>query len=97
VNYSLHRGAEQDLLEAARFYKKEAGSRLANRFLTKFERVAELLIEHPKIGTPVDELRRVFLLTDFPYSVIYNPSGDHIRILVVRHQHRDPEHGEFRR
>jgi hypothetical protein len=36
-------------------------------------------------------------LHDFPYSVIYTHGAFGLRILVVRHQHRDPAHGESRR
>ena len=97
MTYSLHRGAELDLLEAARFYRREGGARLANRFLDEFERVAELLVVFPGIGTPADDLRRIHPLQDFPYSLIYRESGGHIRILVVRGHFRDPEHGESRR
>jgi plasmid stabilization system protein ParE len=97
VSYSLHRGAELDLLEAARFYRREGGAKLADRFLKEFERVAELLGKFPDIGTPADDLRRVHPLQEFPYSVIYRPIDGHIRVLVVRGQRRDPEHGESRR
>ena len=84
MTYSLHRGAELDLAVAA-------------RFLDEFERVAELLVEHPGIGTPTGDERRWFPLAGFPYSVIYRPLDPGVRILVVRHQNRDPEHGEQRR
>jgi plasmid stabilization system protein ParE len=97
MTYSLHRGAETDLLDAARFYRREGGAKLANRFLDEFERVAKLLIEFPGIGTPAEDLRRVHPLQDFPYSVIYRENGGHIRVLVVRGHFRDPEHGESRR
>ena len=97
MTYSLHRGAELDLLEAARFYRHEGGAKLANRFLNEFERVAKLLVEFPGIGTPADDLRRVHPLHDFPYSVIYRELNGHIRVLVVRGQFRDPAHGESRR
>ena len=97
MTYSLHRGAERDLLEAAQFYRREGGARLANRFLSEFERVAELLVKFPGIGTPTDELRRPHPLREFPYSVIYSVNEGHIRVLVVRGQLRDPEHGESRR
>jgi plasmid stabilization system protein ParE len=97
MTYCLHRGAEADLLEAARFYRQEGGSKLANRFLDEFERVAKLLVEFPGIGMPADDLRRVHPLHDFPYSVIYRDVGGQIRILVVRGHFRDPEHGEARR
>ena len=96
MSYSLHRGAELDLLEAARFYRREGGEKLAERFLKEFDRVAALLAELPDIGTPADEFRRVHPLQDFPYSVIDRATSDSIRILVVRHQHRDPQHGESR-
>ena len=97
MSYSLHRGAELDLLEAARFYRKEGGAKLADRFLREFERVADLLVKYPGLGTPADEVRRIHPLQDFPYSVIYRPTYDHIRVLVVRAQLRDPQHGELRR
>jgi len=97
MTYSLHRGAEQDLLEAAHFYRREGGSRLANRFLSELERVAELVVEFPGIGTPTDGLRRAHPLRDFPYSVIYRVTDGQIRILVVRGQLRDPEYGDSRR
>ncbi|MFX7521903.1 type II toxin-antitoxin system RelE/ParE family toxin, partial [Acinetobacter baumannii] len=65
--------------------------------LSEFERVVELLLEYPGIGTPADELRRVHPLHEFPYSVIYREIDGRLRILVVRAQHRDPDHGELRR
>lgn len=97
MTYSLHRGAELDLLEAARFYRREGGTQLANRFLSEFERVAELLVRFPGVGTPADDHRRAHPLQDFPYSVIYRERDGHIRILVIRAHLRDPEHGESRR
>ena len=97
MTFSLHRGAELDLFEAARFYRQEGGAKLVNRFLDEFERVAKLLVEFPGIGTPADDLRRVHPLQNFPYSVIYREIGGHIRVLVVRGHLRDPEHGDSRR
>lgn len=97
MTYSLHRGAELDLLEAAQFYRREGGAKLASRFLDEFARVAELLVQYPGLGTPADEFRRAHPLHDFPYSVIYRVANGHIRVLVVRAHMRDPEHGESRR
>ena len=94
---SIHRFAAEDLTDAVRFYKTEAGAGLARRFLAEFERVAKLLEQHPGLGTPTSDGRQSHPLTDFPYSIIYRPEGDVIRILVVRHQNRDPEYGEGRR
>ena len=94
---SIHRFAAEELQEAARRYKAEAGVGLARRFLTEFTRVAKLLDEFPGIGTPTGDGRQCFPLVDFPYTLIYRHEDEGIRILVVRHHSRDPEYGESRR
>ena len=97
MTYTLHRGAERDLADAVGFYRREAGLAVALRFLDEFERVAKLLVDNPGLGTSTGELRRWFPLHGFPYSVIYRPIDGGVRILVVRHQNRDPGQGEQRR
>ena len=96
MSYTLHRGAEKDLAEAFQFYRSEAGNGLARRFLDEFERVIKLLEKYPDVGKPTREDRRSFPLTGFPYSIIYRYVGAEIRVLVIRHQHQSPEHGEQR-
>ena len=97
MTYTLHNGAADDLAEAARFYRREGSRALAARFLDEFERIANLLVEHPGIGTPTEDQRSWFPLSGFPYSVIYRETETGVRILVLRHQNRDPEYGEQRR
>jgi plasmid stabilization system protein ParE len=97
VSYTLHPSAARDLDEACLHYRKSASARLALRFLNEFERTAGLLAREPGLGTPIRDGRAVFPLRAFPYSVIYKPAGAGVRILVVRHQHRDPDYGTERR
>ena len=97
MNYSLHRDAERELGEAARFYRREAGRAVANRFLIEFERICELLSANPELGIPTQGQRRRFPLHGFPYAIIYRPAPDGLRILVVRHQSRDPTSREQQR
>lgn len=52
--------------------------------------------EFPEIGTPTNGDRRSYPLTGFPYSVIYRHIEAGIRVLVIRHQSRDPEFGDRR-
>jgi plasmid stabilization system protein ParE len=96
VSYSLHRGAEQDLAEAFRFYQREGGNGLARRFLDEFARIIKILEEFPDIGKPTAESRRSFSFSGFPYSVICRYVNSEIRVLVVRHQNRDPVYGDHR-
>ena len=85
MTYSLHRGAADDVAEAARFYRREGGRALAIRFVNEFERVAKLVSKNPGLGTPTEDDRHWFPLYDFPYSIIYAPHEEGIRIFVVRH------------
>ncbi len=97
MSYTLHRGAELDLDEACRRYRSRASGRVVSRFLDEFNRVASVLAKDPGLGTPTGDDRASFPMYGFPYSVIYKSTGPGVRVLVVRHQHRNPEHGESRR
>jgi len=55
VTYSLHPGAEQDIADALDFYAEHAGSVVAQRFFSEFERVANLLVEYPGFGHSYNE------------------------------------------
>jgi plasmid stabilization system protein ParE len=88
-------------LRCATTNKSEAGVGVARRFLAEFERVARLLQDNPRLGAPSDSGRRSFPLSVFPYTIIYRPTiyrptEAGIRILVVRHQRRDPGFGAQR-
>jgi plasmid stabilization system protein ParE len=97
LSYTLHPLAAQDIADAARFYRREGGRAVAARFLDEFDRAARLLGAEPGLGTPTDAARRWFPLHGFPYSLIYRAADSGIRVLVLRHQHRDPDYGESRR
>lgn len=96
MSLSIHREAEVDLAEATRYYQAEAGKAVAGRFLNEVERVAKVLEGNPGFGTPGAGGRRTFPLRSFPYSLIYREIEGGIRILVVRHQSRDPAFGDGR-
>lgn len=97
MTYSLHPGAEQDISDALDFYAQQAGLLVAERFFSEFERVVNLLVERPSLGSLTTRGRRSFPLRVFPYSVVYRELKDGIRIVVVRHQRRKPGFGGARR
>ena len=56
-----------------------------------------LALENPTRFHPIEgDLRRA-ILGRFPYHFLYRIHDDTLRILVVRHHHRDPAHGVKRR
>lgn len=97
MNLSLHLVAERDVEEAAAFYEKQATPALAAKFVKEFKRVAKLLAENPGFGSPRSSGKRAFAMNLFPYTLIYRPLPDGIRILVVKHDRRRPGHGGSRR
>lgn len=50
MNYWLHPEAQEDLREAAEFYREQAGTSLSQSFLAEFERSVGLLLQHPGLG-----------------------------------------------
>ena len=96
ISYTLHPGAVRDLDEACCWYKEKASGRLIARYLDEFDRSARLLAQEPGLGTSTSQGRSAFPLRGCPYTLIYKPTDTGIRVLVVRHQHRDPAHGEGR-
>ncbi len=96
MSRSIHRAAQDDLTTAFAFYRREGGKGVAGRFLDEFERVVALLEKFHEMGSPTSDGRRSYRLTGFPYSLIYRCIDSDIRVLVVRHQSRDPQYGEGR-
>ncbi len=97
MRIELHAGAERDVAEAAAFYEKEGSAAVAARFLNEFERVAQLLLADPGLGTPRSRGRKGFPTRVFPFSVIYRETMSGIRILVVKHDRLRPGSGGSRR
>jgi plasmid stabilization system protein ParE len=96
MKIALHPGAERDIQEAAAFYEREGSPLLAAKFVAEFKRLAQLLAEHPGIGSPRSKGRRGFAMSVFPYTVIYRARADAIRILVVKHDSKRPGYGDRR-
>jgi len=90
VSYELHPAAEAELSAAAKYYAREATVRVAEAFLAEFERVAELLEEHQRLGIQSRGGLRVFPFVRFPYSLVYRESSTGPYIYAVAHQKREP-------
>ena len=92
MNYYLHPDAEEDLREAAEFYRKRAGNELAQALLAEFEQSVNILLKHPTLGPIWRNGRRRLVMRRFPYSLIYSVVDQQIRILAVAHQSRRPDY-----
>lgn len=95
MNYWLHPEAQEDLREAAEFYREQAGFALSQSFLAEFEHSVGLLLQHPGLGATWRHGKRRLVTRRFPFSVIYTVVGDQVHVLAVAHHGRRP--GYWRR
>ncbi len=96
MKVTLHPAAEQDLHDAAVFYEREGSPLVAARFIREFRRVTALLRDQPELGSPRTKGQRSFSMSVFPYTVLYSVGADEIRILVVKHDRKQPGFGQKR-
>lgn len=96
---AVHRraGARRDLIEAYRYYAREAGQRVADRFLAAAEKTSRPLAGMPGMGTPYENDHPALAgLRVFPassrfkvYQIFYRPVADGIELVRVLHGARD--------
>ena len=98
MSKSVHRRrqARQDLVDIFRYYAREAGLRLADRFLSQAEASFTRLADMPGLGTRYEHDHpaladvRVSPITGFrKYLVFYRSVADGIEIVRVLHGARD--------
>jgi toxin ParE1/3/4 len=88
--------ARRDLVDIYRYYDREAGRSVADRFLAQAEATFTRLAERPGLGAPYDHQHPA--LADARYSplprfkkylVFYRPLADGIEVFRVLHGARD--------
>lgn len=89
-----HSLARQDILSILEYYEREADHEIAVKFFAELEfcisRIAKSPNSFPEIACGV----RRCLLSRFPYQINYETiSSSEVKILVVKHQRRDPDFG----
>ncbi len=95
MRYEFHPEAELELYEAASRYESEVPE-LGLRFADEVERVIYLLLEHPELGSRLDDELRHFVLRKFPFSVVYAATENLVYIVAVAHGSREPEYWRSR-
>lgn len=97
MNYWLHPEAQEDLREAAEFYREQAGNALAQALIAEFEHSVGLLLQHPGLGARWRRGQRRLSTRRFPYKIVYTVAGEQIRVLAVAHHSRRPSYWRERR
>ncbi len=83
--------ATQELEDAVRFYELEY-SGLGRKFKDEVKKAALRIVEYPKAWSIERGEVRKCLLHKFPYKLMYSVEEDHILVIAVAHQHRQPDY-----
>jgi len=83
--------AEDEILEAGAYYRDRSAA-AARRFASDIEALIGMLLQFPRVGSPVAHEARRVLLSNFPYQFIYRIEGEEIRVYAVAHLKRKPRY-----
>ena len=83
--------AELELDDATRFYEIEFDG-LGSRFREEVRQAARRISEYPEAWSiEIGDVRKC-LLHRFPFKLLYSIEEDHIFVIAVAHQHRQPDY-----
>ena len=80
-----------ELTDAAVFYESQAPG-LGSEFLEEIERLVGLISSYPDLGRPQAGDVRTIPARRFPYTVVYQFTGDRPYVLAIAHQRRKPRY-----
>jgi len=81
--------ASQEFLAAIDFYEVQAPG-LGEEFILNVEGSLKLIADFPNLGSRGPAGTRRIHLHRFPYSLVYRPETDVLRVIAVEHQRRRP-------
>lgn len=76
--------------EEARAYYAAIDPSLGDQFAAAMDSAIERIVADPKLWSPYTARTRRYVLTRFPYAVIYRVRAKVLRVLAVSHQSRRP-------
>lgn len=86
--------ANRDVKRALDYYKREAGTKIAEGFVHQIELAVARILRSPKAYRIVAKDLRCVNLDRFPYQIVYRiHSASVIKVISVRHHKRHPDFG----
>lgn len=89
MNVIFSKYAQLELVDAVEFYELEYEG-LGLRFKEEVKKAAIRISEYPKAWSVERGEIRKYLLHKFPYKLLYSIETDHLFVIAVAHQHRQP-------
>lgn len=83
--------SRSELEDAVRYYELQVAG-LGKRFKSEVRKAALRIAEYPDAWSVERGEVRKCLLHKFPYKLLYSIEKDHVFIIAVAHQHRQPDY-----
>jgi toxin ParE1/3/4 len=91
----IHPSALSDLKSALGWYLDRSET-VAAKFADEVDRAVGLVIESPARWPAGEHGTRKFVLSRFPFAIVYREKQTAIHILAIAHGHRNPEYWKGR-
>ena len=95
MTIKFHSEARKEFFEAADYYEDQVVG-LGDDFIDEVEKVLDVIEQQSASGTKITNTERRFLVSRFPYGVIYSVEADQIVILAVMNLKRKPGYWKSR-
>jgi len=83
--------ARHEISDAYRYYNRQHAG-LGEEFVAEIRASAKRLARYPEASPYQRGEIRKYLLSRFPYKLLYAIRGEKIIVIAVAHQHRDPDY-----
>ncbi|MEX0648766.1 MAG: type II toxin-antitoxin system RelE/ParE family toxin [Balneolaceae bacterium] len=95
MTIKFHSEARKEFFENAEYYEEQVVG-LGDDFIDEVEKVLDVIEQQPSAGTKITDTERRFLLSRFPYGVIYSVEADQIVIFAMMNLRRKPGYWKSR-
>jgi len=79
VTIKFHSDARKEFFETSEYYEEQVVG-LGDDFIDEVEKVLDVIGQQPSAGTKITKTERRFLVSRFPYGIIYSVEDHHITI-----------------
>jgi len=90
VDLSVHPEVEVELRSALVYYRENASTAIATKFLKTYDAAILGIYRHPHSFSIFLENYRRKVTGQFPFSIFYSLKHSEVRTLALAHQSRDP-------
>jgi len=95
VTIKFHSEAREEFFEAASYYEDQVVG-LGDIFIDEVENVLEVIEQFPSSGTKITPSERRFLVSRFPYGIVYTVEDELITIFAVMNLRQKPGYWKSR-